>query len=432
MNLLLIILFAALCVGLFYWGWREPEGTYQFPFLAGATFFAFVLPQVIGLRHDTDLPTGALAKTLFMTFLCALMCYAGYRWRNHPMRSFAWSFEQKRLLWVSGVLTGIGAWCFFQISRLPEEMTSASQWSGLTVAYLFFAQILAYGFAVAVILYFRTGSRIALALAIFGSLFYLDRIFIAGRRGIAAEFAFILLLGVAFGRRKFVSRGAMVGVLITATLFLHSTGDYRSITMDEDGPQWSRVSQIPFLDNFRDLLREGGGEMRNVVYMIEATERLGNFDYGAFHWNTLVFNYVPAQILGDEFKQSLLIPLENNAASVFGYEASVGSTVTGMVDAFQSFWYFGCLKFFVLGFLLHRIYAAAAEGHFVAQLFYMLMLMPGLHCITHHTSWFISPWVHIGLFLIPGLVLARTPNQKLTRRNAFSPLLVQQAAGVPS
>src|SRR5713101_1789649 len=95
MTLLLIVIFAALCICLLYWGWQSPERIYQFPFLAGATFFAFVLPQVIGLRHDVDLPAGALEKTLFMTLLCALMCYAGYRWRNHPMRSFAWKLDEK-------------------------------------------------------------------------------------------------------------------------------------------------------------------------------------------------------------------------------------------------------------------------------------------------------------------------------------------------
>ena len=41
-----------------------------------------------------------------------------------------------------------------------------------------------------------------------------------------------------------------------------------------------------------------------------------------------------------------MFPLPDEAMRVFGYRAKYGSTVTGLVDSFGSFWYFGCFKFF--------------------------------------------------------------------------------------
>jgi hypothetical protein len=79
------------------------------------------------------------------------------------------------------------------------------------------------------------------------------------------------------------------------------------------------------------------------------------------------------------------------------------------VDSFGSFWYLGCIKFFLIAAAMRKIYEAAIRESIVAQVFYMLILTPSLHTITHHTQWFISPWIHIGFFLVPALYLSRVP-----------------------
>ncbi len=408
MNFFFLSILTIICIALLAWGMNRKDGVYQFPFLAGATFLSFVLPQMIGLQFDLDLPEGGLEKAFVMTILCVSMCYLGYSWKPAPLRSFNWDFDDQKLMQASVMLTLIGAYFFFEISRLPEEMTSASMWSGVTVAYLFFAQILTYGFAIAVLLYFRTRSLSALVVALFGSLFYLDRIVIAGRRGVALEFIFILVMGWWFGRKRILPKSMVFSAIVLGTLGLYSTGDYRSIAQEEDGLHWSNLRTIPFVENLHRLVTQGGEEMRNVVYTIEGIDRTGDFDLGLFHWNTLVFNYVPAQIVGVDFKNSLMVETRNVSEDVFGFQATNGSTTTGMVDAFGSFWYVGCLKFFFIAFIMRKIYSAATQGGITAQLLYMLILMPALHCITHHTQWFLTPWVHMGLFLFPALYLSRT------------------------
>jgi hypothetical protein len=240
MTWCLLIIFAVVCAGLLAWGMREKGRIYEFPFLAGATFTAFVLPQLIGLRNDTALPDYALEKTTFMSILCAGMCYLGYIARPKPMQALDWKFDHNKLMGASAALTLMGAYFFYGLSRLPEDLKESSTWSGLPVAYLFFAQILAYGFALAVLTYAATGSRLALWIALFGSLFYLDRIFLAGRRGVTLEFAFILVLSFWFGRKLSLPRPVILAAVILGTLALYSTGDYRAVAMDDDASKWNR------------------------------------------------------------------------------------------------------------------------------------------------------------------------------------------------
>ncbi len=416
MTWCLLIIFAVVCAGLLAWGMREKGRIYEFPFLAGATFTAFVLPQLIGLRNDTALPDYALEKTTFMSILCAGMCYLGYIARPKPLQVLDWNFDQNKLMGASAALTLIGAYFFYGLSRLPEDLKESSTWSGLPVAYLFFAQILAYGFALAVLTYAGTCSRWALWLALFGSLFYLDRIFLAGRRGVTLEFAFILVLSFWFGRKLSLPRPVILAAVILGTLALYSTGDYRAVAMDDDASKWKRLTEITFVENLKQQMTEGGVELENAAFQIAATDETKNLDFGLFHWNTLVANYVPAQLLGEEFKQSLMAPLEEeDIYALFGHVPVTGSTPTGMVDAFGSFWYFGCLKFFLIGLVLRKVYAAAVQGHFIARVCYMLIITSALHSITHHTQWFVSPWVHLALFLGPAFFFARARVSVLRR-----------------
>jgi hypothetical protein len=133
------------------------------------------------------------------------------------------------------------------------------------------------------------------------------------------------------------------------------------------------------------------------------------FDLGIVHWNQLVFSYVPAQIVGRELKEALYLPMARPLYEEYFYTPAMGSTLTGLADAFQSFWYFGCLKFFLIAFVMQKLWLAARGGNLTAQLLYMLMPVYALQAITHTTHYFVSPWVHLGIFLLPALLWARQP-----------------------
>ena len=127
-----------------------------------------------------------------------------------------------------------------------------------------------------------------------------------------------------------------------------------------------------------------------------------DFDFGAFHWNTIVYNFVPAQIVGRGIKDALTIevqePFDRN------YSPASGSTATGLTDAFASFWYFGALKFFLIAYLLARIYRSAMAGWALPQIIYILTITPAMHAVTHHTQWVLSTWLNMAIILVPVLL----------------------------
>lgn len=410
----------ATCLAMIVAGLSERGGIYGFPFLAGATFLGFVAPQVFSLGSDRFLPADAVMMTLAFTIACAAMCALGwYAARTPTRRALKWHFDDARLLQVAAAASLIGAFFFFRISRLPEEVRQASMPEGTLVIYLFFARMMSYGFIIAVLCCVRRFSLLALAIILFDSIFLIDRILVTGKRGELAEFGLAVALAFWFQRGVVVPRTAAVAIAIVAAVLLSSAEDYRKITHSAGGFDLAEVADIDVIGNFESVLTRGGPEMRNAVVRIDFVQREQAFDFGGFHWNLLVYAMVPGQIVGHDIKQALLFmrPMQWSR----DYSPLVGSTETGMADAFGSFWYFGAVKFFVFAYLLARIYRTAMDGWLLAQIVYIASITPAMHTITHYTQWLVTAWVNLALMLLPLLLLARASASAVAegpRRNA--------------
>lgn len=406
MTALLLLILGFQCIYGMVSGLKSKAGVYQIRFLASAVFAGFVLLQLIGISNLTGLPPGALDQTIFMSILCLGALHLGCSAARRPFQALDWEFDQRKLLLSSIALSALGAIFYFRISRMAVEITEV-QWTGTIVAYNFFAQALAYGAGIAAIVYARSGSRMAMGIVAADLLIIADRIFVSARRGETMLLVSIILLAIYFRRGFTVPRIVAVASVFIGTLFLYSTGDYRNLRTTEQLGMWEAVAAIQYLENMKQVFADGGPELLNTLYMIDSVDKSFLFDFGAFHWNTLVFNYVPAQLFGAEFKESLMLLTETMGIDFPEHEVMIGTTFTGMADAFRSFWYFGAVKFFVIAYVIQRMFISADLGHRVMQILYMLMLTNALHTVTHHTSWFISPWVHIAAFLLPALLFAR-------------------------
>lgn len=416
MSWLLFSILGGLALLMLVRGLLVPGRFYHFPFFVAGIFVSFVLPQLPGVISNPFLPPRAVDKTLFFAIICLGACWAGWAiGRNSQgMRDFA--FSERRLLHAAGAMSLLGAYFFYQFSQLPDEERLRGILTGTAVAYLFFAKLLTYGFAIALLCYARNPSKLALAIIVFGALFYLERIVIAGRRGETAEFFLLIALSLWFQRGWSVPRPAVVAGLALSLVGMLGAGEYRSATWYTEKSDWSSVLEIDLSDNWQQLLREGGPEMTNAVMVIDNIDRQKDFDFGVGHWNSTVFAYVPAQLVGQSFKDSLLI--ETPPYFERGYQPSVGSTWTGLADAFASFWYFGFVKFLILGGLLGWIYTAAVRGNTVMQIAYMLSAVPSMLAITHFTNEIVIAWIHLAAFMGLALLYARLPHG---RTSAIAP-----------
>lgn len=404
-NGLLIGLLSAVSLGLIATGLRQRGGIYRFPFLAGATFLGFIVPQLPGLATDRFLPSGSFERTLWFTICCALMCGFGWRVGWKPLETVrALRFDERRVLWVALALSAVGAFFFQMLNYLPADVLANTQPTGLPVVFIFFGNALFYGFGLAVLCSTRRLTRFGLLIMAFDLVFLLYRVIITGKRGDTTEISLIILLSLWFRRDFVMPRAMALAAALLAGFALTSIADYRGLVHGDKETTLSDFTNIDVLANFQALLSQGGDEMHNAVVLMDAVNKTSSFDFGLFHWNTLVFNFVPAQLLGNDVKDSLMIPVTGQRDRDFS-PASVGSTETGMTDAFASFWYFGVIKFFLVAYLMRRLYETAVDGSFLAQILYMLSITPSMHVITHHTQWLLSAWVTISLLMLPPLLL---------------------------
>ncbi|WP_094507618.1 hypothetical protein [Brucella thiophenivorans] len=396
---------------------------YQFPFLAGVMTFGFLLPQIPALMHDQFLPAGAYTKTMFMGILSLSMLALGWRMAKRPIGFLSMHFSEKRLLWAAAGLSIFGAVFYFLLSRLPGDISIGTQMTGMPVVYLFFAQLMPYGLAIALLCFASRPSWTALAIIIFDLLFYFDRILVTGKRAEAIQLLLMILLPLWFYRRFVVPRILMALGILAGTFLMTSMGDYRQITRAASGFVLDDIMQINYSDNFSETLARGGLEMRNAVLRIDEIDQRLEFDYGKFHWNRVIFTFVPAQLVGSKLKESLQFDTPKPSRN---YNPLTGTTETGLVDAFASFWYFGALKFLLLAWIMRRIWETAMAGEMLGQLVYMLSIVPAMHAISHQTDWVIPVWIHMAIFLIPVLWFCRIRN-----KSVGLPTALQRGSTVP-
>lgn len=409
MDWSLVVALTITVLWLLAWGMLRRENIYEFPFLIGAISFSFVLPEVPGLVNDRFLPEGAFDKTIAFLIVCLVMCWWGWRKNAKPFPIFRLDFDERRLLVVAAVLSLVGAYFYHALSRLPGELTIAVQMTGVPVIYVFFSRLLCYGLAIALLCMARRPSWPAAIVILFDLAFYLDRILVTGKRAETVELVMMIALAVYFYRGITVPRWLIMVGVVAGTLMMSSMQDYRSITKANTGSPLEQMAQIDVIGNAEALFRDGGSEMHNAILRISHIDATMEFDYGKSHWNHLVFNFVPAQLVGSNIKEQLMVEMPSVARD---YNPVLGTTETGLADAFQSFWYFGALKFLLLAYVLSRIWASANRGEFAAQFTYMLSIVPSMHAISHQTDWVVSAWVHMLLFAAPLLAFAVVPSRR--------------------
>jgi hypothetical protein len=403
MNWAITWILLALVTGLMLEGLVRQERAYQLPFLGAVMTFAFILPQMPGVADDPFLPQGGYVKVCVMAILALLFLRLGWSEHRKPLALFNQTYSESRLLILAGILSAIGSVFYVKISHLPGEAVIGVQMTGAPVMYLFFARLLNYGLAIAVLCFARRPSLAAGAIVVFDIVLCLERILVTGKRAEALELVLIGALALWFHRRWTIPRSALLAGILLGTIGMSSMADYREITRQNASFEWDSIQRIDIMANFQQLMKSGGPELRNAVYRIDHIDRDQDFDYGAVHWNQLVFNYVPAQLFGRGIKDALRLPMPPPARD---YQPSTGTTETGMVDAFQSFWYFGALKFLLLSYLMSRLWASASAGSTTAQIVYIFSIVPAMHAVSHVTDWVVSVWVHMALFLVPVLIFA--------------------------
>ena len=410
MIVIILIVYIAVSLSIVLSALRYKAGYLHFPFWAALTFGGFALPQFISLVNDKVYPGFSLEKYIIMTTLCLAATYFGFKSGSRATpaprfkRLFSRMMNTGRLRWLSCFYILIGGLFVVRLYLSGAQFTG-QQWAGPWVIYLFFSGFMVYGFVIAADLYLQTGYKRDMALALLGGIYLLLRAVVDGRR-LSAVILCVVILGLLwFRKRKLVPVSLIIAVVVVGLVISASMNAYRTAVADK--LEFSKLKDIDFIDTFVKSYGEGQAcEVLNGCYVIEATDRTLEFDFGARHWNAAVWSFVPRQLVGKEFKQSLMLPsyVGEDVFRIFTYTAKTGSTLTGVADCYLALSYVGCIKFCIIAFVLGVLYANAERGSTIAIILYLLLLPEGLVSFTHATVGFSNSLIMFAIFLVPGLV----------------------------
>ena len=379
-------LFIGICIALIAWGLMRPERIYQYPFIMGTIFISFIVPQAIALVETPGAASSeAIERVLLMCCLCAGMCWLGDRSKpdRKLLKKLSIPLNERKLRRGAIVLIFIGYFFTFLLSRTTIQFAANSNWTGPATIYLFFTKVLYIALAVMALLALKKPTKINIILAIIAGYPIVQNAILIGRR--QPTFTFFIILGISafYIRRLLPPRFLTLGLIVAAAYIIPLLGQLR-------GDFWllilnGNVSNINFVQGLNRVLEGDILELRNAAMLMDAAVKTGQYGYGTGFWDAIVFQYVPGQLLGYGFKNSLQFHLTNfDTNSLLGYSIPNGSTTTGIGDSFLEFGYFGCLIFYGVAYFFKHVWISALyQNSLLSQILYASSCSSMMVGITH-------------------------------------------------
>lgn len=412
---LIYYMFLLLVLGVLSIVVARPSLIYQFPYFMAAGFAAFIVPQAIALHGNPfNVPEGSFDKVILLCLLSLGACVVAYRLpvSKRLQGSLYLPLSEKRWLLSSAAFIVIAFFFDWKIRQLPPEELGAS-WTGIATVYAFFAGLIYVGFGMAMLSFARRPSTLSLLIVLVASIIPLTATIFYGRREPTALFLLTIGLSLFFERGWKPPRIAVVLAIVGAMVFIPATTAYRKALSDVGT---SAITQINFINIFENYVKDADvPELTNACYAVEATSILEQYQYGAGYWNQMVFRYVPAQFVGQDVKAALMFDVDNNAVEqYFGYTMPIGSTTTGLADAFQQFGYFGFIFFGLMAVIAKNLWVVArTSDNLAVRCLYIFGVTTAIRGITHQTVDYLPGMAYAAIFLWVAMKYSR---KKIKRR----------------
>jgi hypothetical protein len=384
-----------ICLGLLGWGISRVERIYQYPFFMGTLFTSFVLPQAFALSQNPGPVTPeALERVLLMSCLCAAACWIGYERKPNPrwLAKLNIAIDERKLFRAGTLLMIQGLFFSFLVSRTEIPESARTQWTGPATIYLFFSQTVNIALGIFLLQALKHPTIIKIIFTSVAGWPLLSSV-LGGRRTptttliIIIGFSLFLVRRITPPRWLVITATSLMIFVIPVLGFLR--GDFWNLVFSGNWQELQSASQRAF-----DYQQSGVTlELRNAALLMDASERLGVYGYGTGWWDSIIFQYVPGQIVGFDFKESLQFNWINPQIFLdqYGYTLPVGSTITGIGDSFIEFGYFGCFVFGLIGYIFKHLWISAVyQRSTFSRFLYMGLVSPAMLGITHGIGGFWS------------------------------------------
>lgn len=391
------------------------------PTWVGFIFVAYLLPQAIYIeKSEFSEAMNANNAWLYISF-CLAAFWLSFELAARPVSSRAQRSELTRIdktqLLVRGaIVLSLGLFSMVQLRSMNTE-SLGSQWTGIATAYYLLFSCIFLALCIAAIRFLKTreiewliffGIALVIALASIAS---------NAKRSLSAEIFFVIFISVYFVRRWIPPRAVILAFMVLGTVVVHQVGSIRAYIEDGRGTAFDAVREgVPF-ERFVYFNLERAPEMTQALSDIDLVNQTGEIVGPAPLWNKLVHQYVPAFLLGREFKESMKVEIAFGDDPMFETFDSKGATRTGFSDSYRAYGFLGFIMFVLIGWIMGWLFQRAMVGQEWAMFLYIGLLNDSMFAITEATSRFFSGGVFvalIALFLFLGV-------QRTIRRRRTAP-----------
>jgi hypothetical protein len=233
---------------------------------------------------------------------------------------------------------------------------------------------------------------------------------------------------IFFVKHWAVPRFLVLAAIPLGVIFVNGIGMYRaSVYKGQDYGSKLEFRELPqrVMNGFTSvferadecILPDASVELSNATAFMDTISAHDDYDFGTGLWDLLVHRYVPAQIFGARFKASLKFNYFESTVNRSSHRAQLGSTVTGLTDAFQGFGYIGAVYFLISAVILRRVWENALAGNFTCQVAYGVLVREGLESVTHHSGYVFAGMIAVAGFVVVPLRILRRIAKKASGTN---------------
>ncbi|MEO1292573.1 MAG: hypothetical protein AAFV62_07060 [Pseudomonadota bacterium] len=386
-------------------------GYMQVPTLVAAVYLGWVLPQLSILRQAYSYYPLEMTELHLMALVCLGAVLLG--WSRgigttapslQPVAGIAMPGREERAVELTALaMTGIAVAMTLALSFVSAEERNATQASGIVTIIKFFSNVKVVSLFLSMTLLLRRGTTLRWALLLANLAIYAPLIVIYFRRQQTLECALALAMAFWFARGTLIPRLAVIAAMGLGGVLANVVGQLRQLGRGARDEEWSlltldEIMTIDFSHRAQDGLPQAV-EMSNALHLILLSHLEGLHTYGTEAWNRFVFQYVPAQFVGGDVKQALMIDhaFVDQLQYLTNHTVRNGSTLTGIGTAYVEFWFFGGLLFLIPAYLMGRLWRRAVQGDMWAQAYIVAGTTPMVLMVTHQSFIFYTSML---LFLV--------------------------------
>ena len=411
------------------WSFIKYDHIYSFHTITFFAFFAFIGPQFIGLYNNPyPISLWAIDLSNFIASACLITCLISYSYFNNKkycskISNQYYSEKVFNIIFFFGVFyTIVGSFFIFLLGNLPIEELSSSQWTGTPVLYLFFARLIYPGFALLLFPTLKNPTFFKILLVFLSLALPLLRFFLLARRTELAILLSIIALGFFF-TRNFKPKKFLVFIFcFLFILFSSSVGSYRnSLNSANANPydilsiskkDWlgdviNSVSSVDWVDGINEA-NSGNklSELKFAASVIEVSTEKGEYGFGTIYWNKFINNFVPSQLVGKDFRNSILISSPDFIGLTYNYygQRTFRTGLTGVVvkDVYSQFSFFGPLVYIPVSWFFNRVWVIANnQNDLLIQIFYSLIIHTAAIAVVGGFGNMFNQIFYFYIFLLP-------------------------------